>query len=396
MPPRALLILPLLLSCSPFPERPVSQRVEDVGPADAEPADAGPRDVRDADAQEGADAQDALTDACRPLCGDAQCGDDGCGGVCGSCGPGTGCGDGVCEVRPWTAVTAEVVGFGEDVTGGADGDLCMVTNLDDDGAGSLRSCLLEAPVWVHFGVSGRVALSGPLQVPSDTTIDGRGQRVTLADQPVAIADAHNVILHNLTIDGTTFPAENGVFVYGASRGVWLHRLTVTRYGGVGVYLADAATDVTVSWCFFTDLPSGVIVGQPGQSAGVRATLHHNLFRSVDRYMPLVRAAQVHAFNNVMSGWTDVGGAVFFAGELFSEANVFEREGSGLAIETHPGELGYLRSVDDRVSEGLRIEESWPQLVFEPEYGYAAEENGPDFVGLINREAGFRQAPFPSQ
>lgn len=42
-------------------------------------------------------AQGSIPLDCRPSCGDAECGDNGCGGSCGACGAGTACHNGQCE-----------------------------------------------------------------------------------------------------------------------------------------------------------------------------------------------------------------------------------------------------------------------------------------------------------
>ncbi len=42
------------------------------------------------------------TGCCEPTCGNAQCGEDGCGGVCGTCSAGTSCGPNTLCIPPWT------------------------------------------------------------------------------------------------------------------------------------------------------------------------------------------------------------------------------------------------------------------------------------------------------
>src|SRR5215510_14688116 len=78
-----------------------------------------------------------------------------------------------------------VVGFGKNTTGGKGGTLCQVTNLNDSGAGSLRSCADDwaspaiGPKWVTFAVSGTIRLSSYVHLwRGNITIDGRGQDIT--------------------------------------------------------------------------------------------------------------------------------------------------------------------------------------------------------------------------
>lgn len=59
---------------------------------------------------------DAGPEACTPACGGRVCGDDGCGGSCGTCGAGTTCSDGTCVsgcVSPWNPTWQETQYAGE-------------------------------------------------------------------------------------------------------------------------------------------------------------------------------------------------------------------------------------------------------------------------------------------
>jgi pectate lyase len=109
-----------------------------------------------------------------------------------------------------------------------------------------------------------------------------------------------------------------------------------------------------------------------QAAGdrvMRVTLHHNYFRRTDERHPRLRFGKVHAYNNLYEAWRSYGAAASMYGELFSQANVFDawwfhRE----AIVAHKGRdpaPGYVRSVDDLVTGGARIEVREPERVFDP-------------------------------
>lgn len=88
-------------------------------------------------------------------------------------------------------------GYGKYTTGGRGGKVFVVTNLNDDGEGSLRKGLkLKEPAIIVFAVAGTIHLESPLNIPENTTIAGQtapGEGICLADQPVTIK-GDNVIV----------------------------------------------------------------------------------------------------------------------------------------------------------------------------------------------------------
>lgn len=81
-------------------------------------------------------------------------------------------------------------GFGKYATGGRGGKVMIVSNLDDDGDGSLRKALsTKQPAIVVFAVSGTIHLESPLNILSNTTIAGHsapGDGICIADYPVVL------------------------------------------------------------------------------------------------------------------------------------------------------------------------------------------------------------------
>ena len=64
-------------------------------------------------------------------------------------------------------------GFGKYATGGRGGNIVIVTNLNDAGAGSLREAVnFNKPKIVLFALSGTIHLLTPLSIKSNTTIAG--------------------------------------------------------------------------------------------------------------------------------------------------------------------------------------------------------------------------------
>jgi pectate lyase len=95
-------------------------------------------------------------------------------------------------------------GYGRAATGGAGGQVVVVTSAEDAGPGTLRDALRQAkgrPMWIRFASDMTIALESQIRVPSNVTIDGRAHAVKLLDYGLGIYSADNVIVTHLTIDG---------------------------------------------------------------------------------------------------------------------------------------------------------------------------------------------------
>jgi pectate lyase len=88
-------------------------------------------------------------------------------------------------------------GFGKYTTGGRGGKVIIVSNLQDNGAGSLREALKSTtPRIIVFSVSGTIHLTSPLIITSNVTVAGQsapGDGICIADHPV-IMKGNNIIV----------------------------------------------------------------------------------------------------------------------------------------------------------------------------------------------------------
>jgi pectate lyase len=224
-------------------------------------------------------------------------------------------------------------GFGTDTPGGRGGQVCAVTNVNDSGPGSLRSCVdLAGPRYVVFRTGGTIVLRTRLNVVQPyLTIAGQtapGGGITLRMDPASGSDlgTMDVLTHDVVIRYLRFrPGNSGT---GGSSDDALTIINPGVYNVVvdhcsfswaideNVNTYDGTTDITVSNSIIAEglNNSGHPLGPHSKgllAGGVDAhdvSIHHNLFVSnVDRNPQVSGVAVADVRNNVVYNYGEGSG-----------------------------------------------------------------------------------------
>ena len=299
-------------------------------------------------------------------------------------------------------------GFGAPTTGGDGGPLYWVTNVNNDGPGSLRrGAEDDRPLLIRFRASGTIALQRHLKVGANKTIDGRGADVTISGRGFVLAKP-NVIVTNLKFSDFGDPAkednpEDAILINGASR-VWIDHCTITGAADKAIGI-PVGTDVTLSWNRFVEQDQVVQIGTfatRDRSGDTRVTMHHNLFDGDGYRMPRVSYAKVHVYNSYLRNWTVHGMSAVRGSQLLSQANIFEAGAKDNAIIFSGGDPekdaspGFVRSEGEMLLNGSQIRENDPALVFLPSsyYQVNVEPATEELRQRLVTETGWRVTPMP--
>ncbi len=286
-----------------------------------------------------------------------------------------------------------VIGFAQGTTGGKGGALCEVNNLKDSGSGSLRACAeASGPAWIIFKLSGTIPLSKDIRIAADKTIDGRGQAITITKHGLVVDNVSNVIIENLTIkDGDN----DAIRVIDSASKVWIDHVSLSKFTDGAIDITVQATDVTVSWCKFTNHDKTMLISASDshtQDSVIRVTLHHNFFFGTVQRHPRLRFGKVHAFNNLLRDWKNYAMRIHLDGQLYSEANVFDAGSNknGIVLGSENPQP-HIKSVNDLALNGANLNQVDQTGVFDPTtfYTYSAEKADAALAQKVEAQAGFR-------
>ena len=226
------------------------------------------------------------------------------------------------------------------VTGGTGGKNIVVTNLNESGSGSLQNAIGTSgtrKITFTPGLTGTINWTGNVYVNySNMTIDGTGANITISGMSLYLFAVSNIIVQNLTFTDTTATQSAIMICYGAYN-IWIDHNTFKNNssGDTGEPIAiwdqgynGGLTGITVSWNHF-EAPNqkAILLGtqvdtNPGTA---RVSIHHNWMNGVSARNPRIHGLGnlIHAWNNYVYGWTEVGMAASSYADLLAENNIFE-------------------------------------------------------------------------
>jgi hypothetical protein len=265
-------------------------------------------------------------------------------------------------------------GAGRYALGGRGGRVIKVTNLGDDGAGSLRSALrAEGPRTVVFDVSGTIELERSIVLTNgQVTIAGQtapGDGITLKNFGLLVKASDVVVRYIRSRPGSKKGQEGDAISINSGRDIivdhcstsWATDETLSVTPTVKGSLRDPDR-VTVQWSMITESLNDSIhsKGEHGYgslvrgSAGAQYSFHHNLWAHHRARMPRP--------GNYIDGSTDPEGPLFdFRNNVFynwgSAASGYNSDRDSIARYNFVGNY-YLRGPDS--TKGLAFNESNPQ------------------------------------
>jgi len=251
-------------------------------------------------------------------------------------------------------------GWGATSSGGRGGEIIEVTNLNNDGPGSLRACAQDAsgPRVCVFRVAGEIVLAGsrlkirnPYLTIAGQTAPGDGITLRAGDdlvRPIISFEdgVHDVVIRYLTVRGGKGSGERDGLTFRSGHDIILDHVTVEwatdELVGINPNAGETVSNITIQRSILAEAfrPHSTGILLLGEDDLSQITLHHNLFAHSGHRNPLVdNAKRVEFINNVVYNWharaggtvadaeVDFIGNYFKAGPWSSPENIIRHEDS---------------------------------------------------------------------
>lgn len=210
----------------------------------------------------------------------------------------------------------EAEGFGQRATGGRDGTVVHVTNLNDAGAGSFRDAVSQPNRIVVFDVGGYIPLVTAVSVKSNITIAGQtapGGGIGFQGGEISFANSSNVVMRYIRVrpgSDTADDTDDALSLYKAKNVIIDHSsFEFAPWNNIGAVSDDwqvaPVTDVTFQDNIIAD-PTGQQFGAHTESVSSNMAWYRNVFANSHNRNPLAKINTVFVNNvlyNCSAGYT---------------------------------------------------------------------------------------------
>jgi len=235
------------------------------------------------------------------------------GGNAPTAGAGTQCG--AVALRSGLAFP-EAQGFGQKATGGRDGKVFHVTNLNDAGAGSFRDAVSAPNRIVVFDVGGYITLKTAVSVKSNVTIAGQsapGGGIGFRGGEISFANSSNIIIRHVRVrpgDETASDEDDALSLYRAKNVMIDHcSFEFAPWNNIDGVSDDwevaPVTNVSFQDSLIAD-PTGQQFGAHTESVASDWSWYRNIFANSHNRNPLAKVNNVFVNNvlyNCSAGYT---------------------------------------------------------------------------------------------